>query len=59
MTKQDAYDFFFVSLTVAILAAQDAFEGVPTGSVSYNKLHDHNAKLQRLLAALDDIANTT
>lgn len=56
MTKQDAYDFFFVSLTVAILATQDALEGVPTGSLPYNKLHDHNAKLQRLLAALDDVA---
>lgn len=50
MTKQDAYDFFFVSLTVAIVATQDAFEGLPTGSLPYNKLHDHIATLQRLLA---------
>jgi hypothetical protein len=38
MTKQDACDFFFVSLTAAILATQDAFEGLPTGSLPYNKL---------------------
>jgi hypothetical protein len=57
MTKQDAYDFFLASLTVAILATQNALEGEPAGSLPYDKLHEHNAKLQRLLVALDDIAN--
>jgi hypothetical protein len=57
MSKQEAYDFFLVSLTVAIFATEDAFEGVPAGSLRYDELHEHNAELHRLLAALDDIAN--
>jgi hypothetical protein len=32
MMKHDAYDLFFVFLMVAILATQDALEGVPAGS---------------------------
>ncbi|WP_321928619.1 hypothetical protein [Paraburkholderia guartelaensis] len=55
MNGQDAYDYFFASLTAAILTTDMELGSTRSGTPEHARLQDRYATLQRLLTALDEI----
>jgi predicted metal-dependent peptidase len=56
-TRTDAYNFFLNSLSERLVKLLKALDNTELGSVQHSKLTAEMTELQRLLAALDDIAN--
>ncbi|SAK88918.1 hypothetical protein AWB80_06208 [Caballeronia pedi] len=55
MNKQQAYDFFLASLSMEIIATGNTLEELEPSSENYLALQERAARLQRMLAGLDEI----
>lgn len=58
MDKKQAYDYFLGGLSKKLVALEHKIDEVEIGSPQYTKLMLEHTRIQGLLAALDDIANT-
>ncbi|HDR9229499.1 hypothetical protein [Burkholderia vietnamiensis] len=59
MTRKDAYNFFLDALKQKLIKRMHDLDKATPGSTLHNQLTAEVNELQRLLAALDDIANAT
>jgi hypothetical protein len=56
-TRTEAYDFFCAPLSRKVIQLQNALDNAEIGSAHYASLTDDLIETQRLLCALDDVAN--